>query len=123
MSGTSGNVGASVALVSGVVPSAFGQELRTRQEQLIRQTPPVATAPLEPGVPIVTARDVRQREPLVEQHANREEQRKQRIRRKTEVSTRCLLCGLDCNDEQACMAIVRQLLSKSLRNRGPRLGS
>ena len=118
MSGTSGNVGASVALVSGVVPSAFGQELRTRQEQLIRQTPPVATAPLEPGVPIVTARDVRQREPLVEQHANREEQRKQRIRRKTEVSTRCLLCELDCNDEQACMAIVRQLLSKSLRNRG-----
>lgn len=115
---SSGNAGASVALVSGVVPSTFGHELRTRQEQLLRQTQPAPSLPLEPGVPTVTARDVRQREPLVEQHANREEQRKQRIRRKTEISTRCLLCGLDCSDEEACMAIVRQQLTKSLRNRG-----
>ncbi|KPA86245.1 hypothetical protein ABB37_00479 [Leptomonas pyrrhocoris] len=120
INGNSGNAGASVALVSGVVPSAYGQELRARQELLLRQAPPVLAAPLEPGVPYVTARDVRQRVPLVEQHANREEQRKQRIRRKTEVSTRCLLCGLDCNDEQACMAIVRQQLTKNIRNRGAR---
>ncbi|KPI90251.1 hypothetical protein ABL78_0633 [Leptomonas seymouri] len=115
---SSGNTGASVALVNGVVPSAFGKELRARQELLLRQAPSAAAAPFEPGVPSVTARDVRQREPLVEQHANREEQRKQRIRRKTEVSTQCLLCGLDCNDEQACMAIVRQQLTKSRCNRG-----
>lgn len=121
MNSSSGNAGASVALVNGVVPSAFGQELRARQEMLLQQLPPTATAPLEPGVPHVTACDVRQREALVEQHANREEQRKQRIRRKTEVSTRCLLCGLDCSDEEACMAIVREQLTKSMRNRGAQI--
>nr|VDZ48903.1 PHD-like_zinc-binding_domain_containing_protein_putative/Pfam:PF13771 [Leishmania donovani] len=115
---TSGNTGASAALVNGVVPSSFGQELRSRQEMLLRQQRSAGSAPIEPGVAIVTARDVREREPLVEQHANREEQRKMHIRRKVEVSTQCLLCGLDCSDESACMAIVRQQLMRSSRNRG-----
>ncbi|XQJ31195.1 PHD-like zinc-binding domain containing protein, putative [Leishmania guyanensis] len=118
MSTSSGNAGASTALVSGVVPSNFGQELRSRQEMLLRQQRPVDVPPIEPGVAIVTARDVREREPLVEQHANREEQRKMRIRRKVEVSTQCLLCGLDCSNAAACMAVVRQQLTKSSRNRG-----
>ncbi|KAG5466843.1 hypothetical protein LSCM1_01020 [Leishmania martiniquensis] len=120
---SSGNAGASTPLVSGVVPSSFGQELRCRQEALLRQRRPVDGTPIEPGVEMVTARDVREREPLVEQHANREEQRKLRIRRKVEVSTQCLLCGLDCSDEAACMAVVRQQLTKSLRNRGTQIPS
>ncbi|KAG5466298.1 hypothetical protein LSCM4_01444 [Leishmania orientalis] len=120
---SSGNAGASTTPVSGVVPSSFGQELRCRQEALLRLKRPVDATPMEPGVAIVTARDVREREPLVEQHANREEQRKVRIRRKVEVSTQCLLCGLDCSDEAACMAVVRHQLTKSLRNRGTHVPS
>ncbi|GET92777.1 hypothetical protein, conserved [Leishmania tarentolae] len=120
---SSGNAGASTALVSGVVPSSFGQELRSRQEILLRQQRPVCSTPIEPGVAIVTARDVREREPLVEQHANREEQRKMRIRRKVEVSTQCLLCGLDCSDASMCMAVVRQQLMKNSRNRGTQVPS
>ncbi|KAK7195709.1 PHD-like zinc-binding domain containing protein [Novymonas esmeraldas] len=118
MSHASGNAGASAALVSGVVPSILGNELRHRQEMLLRQQRPADAAAPEPGMPLVTAHDVREREPLIEQHANREEERKQRIRRKAEVSTQCLLCGLDCSDEATCMAVVRQQLTRSSRNRG-----
>ncbi|KAG5492680.1 hypothetical protein JKF63_01259 [Porcisia hertigi] len=121
MATLSGNAGASTAPVSGVIPSSFGQELRIRQEMLLRQQRPADAPPIEPGVAIVTARDVREREPLVEQHANREEQRKGRIRRKVEVSTQCLLCGLDCSNEAACMAVVRQKLTISSRNRGTQI--
>lgn len=118
LSSGGGNSGASTAVVSGAVPSVYGQQVRALQEQLLRQRTPVDEQPQEPGVINVSARDVLQREPLVEQHANREEQRKQRIRRRVEVSTSCLLCGLDCEDEENCMAAVRNQLLKSSRNRG-----
>lgn len=118
--GSSGSGGGG-APVAGVIPSLLGQQLRSQQEQYVNRRPVEEELPFEPGVPHVTRRDVRQREPLVEQHTNKEVLRKERIRRRVEVSQTCLLCGLNCEEEEACMAKVRRLLEASSRNRGKQI--
>lgn len=127
-SGNSGSAAmATAAGVSGVVPSGHGHHLRQQQQEMLSQAQRLLqrhhqmnALPFEPGVIPVSARDVRAREALIEQHANRELVRKERVRRKLEVSAACILCGLDLSPggEEACAAQVRHLLGANKRNRG-----
>lgn len=79
----------------------------------------VANAPLlEPGIVHTNKRDVHAREKTVAEFSSREEERKERIRRRKEVSSQCMLCGLDLSDEKTSMSIVRRLLEANRCNRG-----
>lgn len=121
--------GGSHALVSGVVPSAYGHQLQQQQQQalvraaqLLQQQQQQQHGAMlhEPGVIPVTLKDVRAREALVEQYATKEDQRKERLRRKVEVSQSCILCGLDLSEgnTESCLAAVKRLLVANYRNKG-----
>lgn len=72
----------------------------------------------EPGVMHTLKRDVEAREGTIADYAAHEEYRKECVRRKKEASSQCLLCGLDCQNKEVCMSIVRRLLEANTRNRG-----
>lgn len=77
----------------------------------------------EPGVVHTSKRDVQAREEAVADYVAHEEHRKNCVRRKKEVSSQCILCGLDFQSESMCVSIVRRLLEANNRNRGSKIPS
>ncbi|EPY32498.1 hypothetical protein AGDE_08635 [Angomonas deanei] len=65
-----------------------------------------------------TASDIRRREPLLEQHANREEKAVERIKKKAPVSTACLICKLDLENEEETLGTVEYFLSRHSTKQG-----
>lgn len=88
----------------------LGLHLQQQQQSIIGVARDVPTPTHEHGLPIVTAHDVKRREPLVEYQANRAEKQKERIRHRAELSMECFLCGLNVESESPCMDRVRYLL-------------
>ncbi|EKF31650.1 hypothetical protein MOQ_004509 [Trypanosoma cruzi marinkellei] len=104
--------------VSGVVPSQLGEQIRRQQTQFLSKR--VREDPMrwgEPDTIYVTARDVRMRDPIMEHEALQEENQKDRIRRRKEVSQTCIICGVNCEDESTLRVVV-DLLKNNTRNMG-----
>lgn len=98
---------------SNVPPSTSLSDEKKRMESHLR----------EPGVVHTSKRDVEAREEAVADYVAHEEHRKDCVRRKKEVSSQCILCGLDFQSEAICMSIVRRLLEANNRNRGSKIPS
>lgn len=71
----------------------------------------------------ITKKDVRAREETVTNYASKEEQRKERIRQRTEVSSQCILCGINLNDPANTEKLIRKLLSANRKNGGTHIPS
>ncbi|ORC92207.1 uncharacterized protein TM35_000044210 [Trypanosoma theileri] len=115
-SGTSLGSGGGVP-ISGVVPSQLGEQIRRQQSQFLSKRNREEPIHWEPDTPHITQKDVRMRDAIVEQQKVHEEDKKERIRRRKEVSQVCIICGINCEDEST-LCVVKDLLKNNNRNMG-----
>ncbi|KAH9601488.1 hypothetical protein LSM04_002643 [Trypanosoma melophagium] len=108
--------------VSGVVPSQLGEQVRRQQSQFLSKRTREEPVYWEPDTPHITQKDVRMRDPIVEQQKVQEEDKKERIRRRKEVSNVCIICGVNCDDEST-LTVVKDLLRNNTRNMGRNIPS
>ncbi|KAH8614245.1 hypothetical protein ERJ75_000775900 [Trypanosoma vivax] len=108
--------------VAGVVPSQVGEMLKQQQKAFLSKRAHEEHLPWEPDTIHVTSRDVKLRDAIVKQHAMKEEDRKDRIRRRKEVSQVCIVCGVNCEDEKS-LSMVTDLLKNNSHNMGRHIPS
>lgn len=101
-----------------MMPSRTSQSKVTPSPLLVEEKNIVDFHLREPGVIHTSKKDVQARERTVAEYAAHEEHRKDYVRRKVEASSQCLLCGLDLQNEEVCLSIVRRLLDANTSNRG-----
>ncbi|ESL08684.1 hypothetical protein TRSC58_03610 [Trypanosoma rangeli SC58] len=113
----SSGVSSSAMPVSGVVPSQLGKQIERQQAQFLAKRGREDPVQWEPDIIRVTAKDVRMRDSIMEHEVFQEENKKDRIRRRKEVSQTCIICGVNCEDE-GTLRVVKDLLKNSTRNMG-----